>query len=150
MKTTVSRTMLSWQTRSNKQTEVLIIKGSKDHVRLVTVVLVTIAVRKVILLENVPTKLIMVVEEAETASSASSQVTLLVIVLTDPMKWRTEVATNDSGETTTRAHSEAKMKAGTRISQTSAVKMLRGSNRRAGTTKVLTVGGTTTERGANN
>ena len=174
-KTTVSRTTLPWQTLSSKQTEVLITKGSNDHVRLVTlassvtkrvikletvktkammhevadqvVVLVTNAIRKVISLENVQT---MVVAEVETASSAISQVTLLVNVLQDQKTWRTEAATNDNAETTTRAHSEARTKAGTRISQTSAVKTLKGSNRKAGTTKVQTVGGTTTEWGANN
>lgn len=144
-KTTVSRTTLPWQTLSSKQTEVLITKGSNDHVRLV--ILASSAIKRVISLENVLTMAAIAVAEVETASSAISQVTLLVNVLTDQRKWRTEAATNDNAETTTRAHSEARMMAGTRISQTSAIKTLKGSNRKAGTTKVQTVGGTTTEWG---
>ena len=151
-KTTVSRTTLPWQTPSSKQTEVLITKGSNDHVRLAA--LASIAIKRVIKLENVKTKAMIHevadLAEVETASSAISQVTLLVNVLTDQRTWRTEVATNDNAETTTRAHSEARTKAGTKISQTSAVRTLKGSNRKAGTTKVQTVGGTTTEWGANN
>jgi hypothetical protein len=151
-KTTVSRTTLPWQTLSSKQTEVLRTKGSNDHVRLGA--LASTAIKRVIKLENVKTKAMIHevadLAEVETASSAISQVTLLVNVLTDQRTWRTEAATNDNAETTTRAHSEARTKAGTRISQTSAVKTLKGSNRKAGTTKVQTVGGTTTEWGANN
>ena len=73
-----------------------------------------------------------------------------VNVPTEEMTSRTEVATSVNAETKTRVHSEARTKAGTRISQTSVVKRLRGSNRLVGTTKDLTVGGTTTEWDANN